>query len=164
MRYQFMYDHRGIHLVRRMCRVLGVSASGYYAWLNRPESNRARENRRLVVEIKAIHKENRGVYGSPRIHADLMDRKTHVSENRVARLMRENGIAAKQKKKYKATTCKSRRENVPVTALYEGGLGGLKMYHWYPIHRLEKDDLRRGEGCTAWSYTDEFVERVWLTV
>jgi putative transposase len=104
MRYQFMYDHRGIHLVRRMCRVLGVSASGYYAWLNRPESNRARENRRLVVEIKAIHKENRGVYGSPRIHAELMDRKTHVSENRVARLMRENGIAAKQKKKYKATT------------------------------------------------------------
>jgi putative transposase len=104
MRYQFMYDHRGIHRVRRMCRVLGVSASGYYAWLNRPESNRAREDRRLVVEIKAIHKENRGVYGSPRIHADLMDRKTHVSENRVARLMRENGIAAKQKKKYKATT------------------------------------------------------------
>jgi putative transposase len=99
-----MYDHRGIHLVRRMCRVLGVSASGYYAWLNRPESNRARENRRLVVEIKAIHKENRGVYGSPRIHAELKDRKTHVSENRVARLMRENGIAAKQKKKYKATT------------------------------------------------------------
>jgi putative transposase len=99
-----MYDHRGIHLVRRMCRVLGVSASGYYAWLNRPESNRARENRRLVVEIKAIHKENRGVYGSPRIHAELKDRKTHVSENRVARLMRENSIAAKQKKKYKATT------------------------------------------------------------
>ena len=104
MRYQFMYDHRGIHRVRRMCRVLGVSASGYYAWLNRPESNRAREDRRLVVEIKAIHKENRGVYGSLRIHADLKDRKTHVSENRVARLMRENGIAAKQKKKYKATT------------------------------------------------------------
>ena len=60
--------------------------------------------------------------------------------------------------------CKSRRENVPVSALYEGGMGGLKMYHWYPFHRLEKDDLRRGEGCTAWSYTDEFVKRVWLMV
>ena len=104
MRYQFMYDHRGIHQVRRMCRVLGVSSSGYYAWLNRPESNRARENRRLVVEIKAIHKQNRGVYGSPRIHAELKDREIHVSENRVARLMRENGIAAKQKQKYKSTT------------------------------------------------------------
>jgi putative transposase len=65
MRYQFMYDHRGIHRVRRMCRVLGVSASGYYAWLNRPESNRARENRRLVVEIKAIHKENRAFTEAP---------------------------------------------------------------------------------------------------
>ena len=82
----------------------GVSARGYYAWLNRPESNRARENRRLVVEIKAIHKENRGVYGSPRIHAELKDREIHVGENRVPRLMRENDIAAKQKKKYKAVT------------------------------------------------------------
>ena len=104
MKFQFIRDQSEGFQIRRMCRVLEVSASGYYAWLNRPESSRARENRRLVVEIKAIHKENRGVYGSPRIQAELKDREIHVSENRVARLMRDNGIAAKQKKKYKATT------------------------------------------------------------
>ena len=104
MKFQFIRDQGEGFQIRRMCRVLEVSTSGYYAWLNRPESSRARENRRLVVEIKAIHKENRGVYGSPRIQAELKDREIHVSENRVARLMRDNGIAAKQKKKYKATT------------------------------------------------------------
>ena len=104
MKFQFIKDHGGRFQIRRMCQVLEVSASGYYAWLNRPESTRARENRRLVVEIKAIHKEKHGVYGSPRIYAELKDREIHVSENRVARLMRENDIAAKQKKKYKATT------------------------------------------------------------
>ncbi len=104
MKFQFIRDQSEGFQIRRMCRILEVSASGYYAWLNRPESSRARENRRLVVEIKAIHKENRGVYGSPRIQAELKDREIHVSENRVARLMRDNGIAAKQKKKYKATT------------------------------------------------------------
>jgi transposase InsO family protein len=87
-----------------MCRVLEVSPSGYYAWRHRPESLRARENRKLVYEIKAIHKQNRGVYGSPRIHAELKDRKKQVSKNRVARLMHENNIKAKQKRKYKATT------------------------------------------------------------
>jgi len=104
MKFQFIKDHSYRFQIRRMCRILEVSASGYYAWLHRPESQRTRENRRLVVEIRAIHKENRGVYGSPRIHAELKEREIHVGENRVARLMRENGIAAKQKKKYKVTT------------------------------------------------------------
>ena len=104
MKFQFIQDHSDRFQIRRMCRILEVSPSGYYAWLHRPESNRVRENRRLVVEIKAIHKENRGVYGSPRIHEELKEREIHVSKNRVARLMRENGICAKQKKKYKATT------------------------------------------------------------
>lgn len=87
-----------------MCRVFEVSPSGYYAWLRRPESRRVRENRRLLVEIKAIHKENRGVYGSPRVHAELKDRQMHHGKNRVARIMRENGIRARQSKKFKATT------------------------------------------------------------
>ena len=63
-----------------------------------------REDRRLEVEIKAIHKEKRGAYGSPRIHAEWQDRQMHHGKKRVARLMRENGIRAKQKNKFKATT------------------------------------------------------------
>ena len=87
-----------------MCRVLEISSSGYYAWLKRGESRRVREDRRLLVEIKAIHQENRKTYGSPRIHAELKDRQGHCGKKRIARLMRESGIRAKQKKKFKATT------------------------------------------------------------
>ena len=87
-----------------MCRVFEVSSSGYYAWLGRPESRLMRENRRLLVEIKAIHTQNRSVYGSKRIHAELKDMEIDVGKNRVASLMRENGIRAKQKKKFKAPT------------------------------------------------------------
>ena len=87
-----------------MCRVLEASPGGYYAWLERPESRRGREDRRLLVEIKAIHQESRGVYGSPRIHAELRTRQMHHGRKRVARLMRENGLCARQSKKFKATT------------------------------------------------------------
>ena len=72
--------------------------AGYYAWLKRGESRRVREDRRLLVEIKAIHREKRGAYGSPRIHAELKDRPLRHGKKRVARLMRENGIRGKTEK------------------------------------------------------------------
>jgi hypothetical protein len=71
MSYQFVSDHSGQYPVRRMCRVLEVSASAYYAWRGRPKSLRVREDRRLLVEIKAIHQAKRQTYGSPRVHAEL---------------------------------------------------------------------------------------------
>lgn len=104
MSYQFVGDHSGQYPVRRMCRVLEVSASAYYAWRGRPESRRAREDRRLLVEIKAIHQAKREVYGSPRIHAELKAQGLRHGEKRVARLMRAGGIRAKQKRKFKVTT------------------------------------------------------------
>jgi putative transposase len=87
-----------------MCRVLAVSPSGYYAWLGRPLSRRDREDRRLLKAIKEIHQEKRGVYGSPRVQAELKSKGMRHGRKRVARLMRENGIRAKQKRKYQATT------------------------------------------------------------
>ena len=87
-----------------MCRVLEVSTSGYYAWRKRPESRRRQQDRRLVVEIKAIHTESRQTYGSPRIHDELRDRGIRCGKKRVARLMRLHGIAAKQTRRFKATT------------------------------------------------------------
>jgi putative transposase len=87
-----------------MCRLLTVSSSGYYAWLGRTDSWRVREDRRLLVEIKAIHQENREIYGRLRVHAELKDRQMHHGKKRVARLMRENGIRAKQSRKFKVTT------------------------------------------------------------
>ena len=104
MKYQFVRDHSGQFPVRRMCRVLRVSPSAYYAWRGRPESRRMREDRRLLVEIKAIHLAKRETYGSPRIHAELKAQGLRLGEKRVARLMRDNDIRAKQKQRFKATT------------------------------------------------------------
>ena len=87
-----------------MCRVLEVSNGGYYAWRKRPESRRDRENRRLTVEIKAIHQESRQTYGSPRIHDTLKKKGTECGKNRVARIVRLDGIRAKQKRRFKVTT------------------------------------------------------------
>ena len=104
MRYQFVRDHSGQYPVRRMCLVLELSPSAYYAWRGRPESRRVREDRRLLVEIKAIHSAKRETYGSPRVHAELKAQGMRLGEKRVARLMRAGGIRAKQKRKFKATT------------------------------------------------------------
>jgi putative transposase len=87
-----------------MCAVLEVSASGYYAWRDRPPSQRARANQKLVAEIRSIHAESRKTYGSPRIHAELVANGFQVGKNRVARLMRAEDIRARRKKKRKSTT------------------------------------------------------------
>lgn len=95
-----------------MCRVFGVSRSGYYAWLNRSESFCSRENGRLLERIGEIHKESRGTYGSPRVHAQLRSDGVRCGRKRVCRLMRANGIRARQRRKFRATT--DSKHNHPV--------------------------------------------------
>ena len=87
-----------------MCRALRVSRSGYYTWLSRPESDRSKSNGRLLSEIRLVHKRSRRRYGSPRVTAELNESGFACSENRVARLMRLNGIYARRRRKYRATT------------------------------------------------------------
>ena len=88
-----------------MCEVLEVSRSGFYAWQSRPESQRSRHHRELVQEIRAIHSDrNLKSYGSPRVHQELVARGKKCSENTVAKLMHDNGLAAQTRKKYRATT------------------------------------------------------------
>ena len=104
MKYAFVRDQREAFPVGLMCRILGVGSSGFYAWLNRPESPRSRENRRLLMEIKAVHMRSRKTYGSPRIHAELNESGHVCSRYRVARLMRRYGIVSKHKRKFRVTT------------------------------------------------------------
>ncbi len=104
MKYVFIRTHRGAFPVSLMCRTLGVGSSGFYAWLKRPESPRCQKNRRLLVEIKAVHQKSRKTYGSPRIHAELTASGHACSRYRVARLMRQHGIVSKHKKKFRVTT------------------------------------------------------------
>jgi putative transposase len=87
-----------------MCRALGVSRSGYYAWLTRKPSAAEVRREELTEEITTIHAEVKGRYGSPRIHAELVSRGHECCVNFVAQVMREAGIAAKTKRKFKQTT------------------------------------------------------------
>jgi putative transposase len=87
-----------------MCRVLEVSSSGFYDWLGRPESSRSRRHRYLATQIRQIHIENRRIYGSPRIHGELVDRGEKVGKNTVAHLMRKHNIQSKVHRRFIATT------------------------------------------------------------
>ena len=75
-----------------MCRVLGVSPSGYYAWTNRPPSHRTVENKRLLGRMREIHTFSRETYGQPRIYAELRDDGWQVNHKRVRRLMKLAGL------------------------------------------------------------------------
>jgi putative transposase len=87
-----------------LCRVLGVSRSGYYEWLRRPASERARQDEQLSVSIKASHRRSRRRYGSPRVHRDLRAQGIRVGCKRVERIMREQGIVARRKRRFRKTT------------------------------------------------------------
>jgi putative transposase len=87
-----------------MCAVLEVSRSGFYDWLARPESRRSRKNRELTNKIRQLHRASRKIYGSPKIHKDLVEQGETCSENRVARLMNQAGIQSKLTRKFVITT------------------------------------------------------------
>jgi len=95
-----------------MCRVFRVSSSSYYEWVARPESARDADNRRLLDRIMRIHEESRRTYGVRRIRAGLLAEGEKCSKNRVARLMKENDISSKRKRKFRVTT--DSRHSYPV--------------------------------------------------
>jgi putative transposase len=104
VKYACIAQHRAEYPVGLMCRVLGVSRAGFYAWLDRPPSPRAQVNARLRVTIRAIHTESRRSYGSPRIHRELRAQGERHGRKRIARLMRVEGLRAKRSRRYRATT------------------------------------------------------------
>lgn len=104
MRFQFIHDHRTTFPLTLMCRVLAVSRSGYYAWCQRPPSEREMANQQLLQSIQAIYEQSRERYGSPRIYAALLQLEFRCSRKRVARLMRQHGIRAKGRRRRKVTT------------------------------------------------------------
>lgn len=96
--------------VRVSCLALEVSRSGFYSWYNRPESERQRENKALLVGIRRIHKESRGTYGLPRIHEKLKEVGQKVGKNRVSRLMKKTGISGLICKRFKVKTTDSNHD------------------------------------------------------
>ena len=104
MKYKFMKEHRDRYRLESMCKVLKVSRSGYYAWKRRRPSNRQRMNGELLEGIREVYKKSRKTYGSPRIADQLNDNGIRCGKNRVARIMKENGIRAYVRKKFRRTT------------------------------------------------------------
>lgn len=104
MKYRFMREHRTSHSVELMARTLRVSRSGYYAWLGRESSDRARGNKELLQQIHEIQELTDYTYGSPRMAVELRRRGYRAGKKRVARLMRENGLGRRLKKRFRSTT------------------------------------------------------------
>jgi putative transposase len=104
VKYGFIAEHGKSFWVRTMCRVLRVSPSGYYRWRRSSEGLRAREDRKLLVQIRAAFQQSRGRYGSPRVYRELKEQGVHCSKHRVERLMRKEGLQARPRRSFKVTT------------------------------------------------------------
>jgi len=101
VRYEYIARHRHFYPIRLMSRLLKVSASGYYAWRVRPESERARTDRVLACLIRRIHAESGGTYGSPRIHAQLKTEGHSCGRSRVTRIMRDERLKGCPKRRFR---------------------------------------------------------------
>ncbi len=104
MKFTFIRTEKAVYPVVALCRVLGVSRSGYYSWESRGPSASAKRRSQLGVKVQAIHKKSRGTYGSPRVHRELRNQGEVVSEKSVAKAMRTEGIAGKRRRRFKVTT------------------------------------------------------------
>jgi putative transposase len=104
VKYACIARHRGAFPVRLMCRVLGVSVSGFYAAQQRAPSDRVRRDQALRVQVRAAHRRSRRRYGAPRIHRELVAQGERVGKKRVARLMREDGLRGRRPRRFVRTT------------------------------------------------------------
>lgn len=103
MKYAFIKEHDNEFRVVRMCSVLQVSRSGYYHWVDRPESRRAREDRLLLVHIRRVHLQSRRAYGTVKTWRELCAQGVACGKHRVARLRRRDGIEAQRKRRFRLT-------------------------------------------------------------
>jgi len=104
MTFGFIEAERASFPINRMCRVLGVSQSGFLAWQDRPACRRQRQDMVYLAHIRTAFALSNGTYGSPRMHRDLVDEGHEIGRHRTARLMRENQLIARQKRRFKRTT------------------------------------------------------------
>jgi putative transposase len=106
--FGFVRQEKAMFPIATQCRVLGVSPSGYYAWIERPPSARAQADEVLLEQIRAIHAWSRGTYGARRIRIELREQGIRCARKRVVRLMREAGLSGAQRRRYRGTTRQAR--------------------------------------------------------
>ena len=130
MRFAFVATEKAEYSVAVLCDVLEVSRCGFYAWQGRPESKHARDDRRLAVKVRASHEESRRTYGSPRIHADLRGQDERVGRKRIARLMRQEGLKARVRRRYKCTTMSEHDQPIAPNLLARQFEAGAPNQRW----------------------------------
>lgn len=112
MKFGFILAERAHHSVSRLCEVLGVSRSGFYAWLQRKPSRTAQEDEGIKRHVVTAFEKSRRTYGSPRIKRQLKAQGIEVGRHRVARLMREASLCARRKRRFVRTTDSTHQEPV----------------------------------------------------
>lgn len=117
MKFRFIATEKAHHALSLLCRCLRVTRSGFYAWQGRPESARATRDRQLKVLVHASFAASKGRYGSPRIHRDLLEQKERVSRKRVIRLMQDEKLKARVRKRFKCTTMSDHDQPVAANLL-----------------------------------------------
>jgi len=117
VKFAWIQTEKASYPLSKLCRWLEVTPSGFYAWSQRPESTHARDDRRLKVLVRASFEESKQRYGSPRILEDLRDQQESVSRKRVIRLMQEEGLQARARKRYKVTTMSDHDQPVAANLL-----------------------------------------------
>jgi putative transposase len=130
MIYKFMAAHEGEFRIERMCRVLGVGRSGYYAWRSRPASQRAKANEALLVQIQAEYETSRATYGSPRIHVALQRQGVRCSRKRVARLMQLHQKETATRNHTARSRCHSRTQSAQPGVLCFGPQPKMGQRHY----------------------------------
>ena len=116
MKYRFIEKHQKKYSVGRICALLGVSRSGYYAWKNRKPSQREQLNQALIDHIHRIYRMSRKAYGSPRVYAQLKKQGYTCNQKTVARLMRQDGL--KGQRKYRKVMTTNSNHKFPICLLY----------------------------------------------
>jgi putative transposase len=106
-------ENQAAYPIATMCRLLGVSPSGYYAWMKRQPSRRAQADAALLAQIREVHAASRGTYGTPRIHVELAAQGVRVGRKRIARLMARAGLVGVSRRKLVRTTIKDRGRQAP---------------------------------------------------
>src|SRR5438105_7035761 len=117
VRFAFVQTEKANVPVATLCHTLKISRSGYYAWLGRPESAHAQRDQQLRVRVHASFEASRKRYGSPRVWEDLVEDDIHVSRKRVVRLMQEQGLKARARKRFKSTTMSDHDQPVAANLL-----------------------------------------------
>ena len=117
MKFAWIQTEKATYPLAKLCRWLDVTQSGFYAWRARPASTHTRDDRRLKVLVRASFAASKQRYGSARVHEDLLEQDEHVSRKRVVRLMQEDGLKARLRKRYKCTTMSDHDQPVAANLL-----------------------------------------------